>query len=130
MPDWTLRANRNNAVKPFGMVQNMYRTRTVQYQRIYDTILFWKIILNRSLIVISGLYTQIMNHNISNIALCKLVLTGFCCKHFTSTCMHLSCTLFCMHVECFYLFCDPLLFIVQNSDRILLKYECQIFLFP
>ena len=35
MPDLILRANRARTVPPFGMVQNMYRTRTVQYQLIY-----------------------------------------------------------------------------------------------
>ena len=65
-------------------------------------------------------YTQIINHNRSNIALCKLVLTSLCCKHFMYICIHLLCTLFCVHLECVFLLRGPLLFIVQNSDRILL----------
>ena len=100
MPDWILRANRARAVPPLGMVQNTYRTRTVQYQRINVCILFWKIMLNQSLIVIlwptCGLMTQIINHNRSNFELSKLVLTGVCCKHFMYTCMHRSCTLSCV----------------------------------
>ena len=45
-------------------------------------------------------------------------------------CMHRSCTLSCVHVECMSTyFAIKLLFNVQNSDNILLKYECQIFLF-
>ena len=67
-------------------------------------LLYWKITLNRSLIVIfwpiCGLLTKIINHNRSNFLLSKLVLTGVCCKHFMYTCMHHSCTLFCVHVEC------------------------------
>ena len=43
-----LRPNRARAVPPFGMVQNTYRTRTVQYQRIYVCMLFPKIMLNRA----------------------------------------------------------------------------------
>ena len=86
MPDWILSANRARAVPPFGMLQNTYRTRTVQYQRIDVCILFWKIMLNRSLIVIlwpiCGLLKQIINHNGSKFVLRKLVLTGVCCKHF------------------------------------------------
>ena len=60
--------------------------RTVQHQRIYVCILFWKIMLNRSLIVIlwpiCRLLKQIINHNRSKFALSKLVLTGVCCKDF------------------------------------------------
>ena len=74
------------AVPPFGMVQNTYWTRTVQYQRIYTCILFWKVMLNRSFIVILcpiyGLLKEIINHNRSKFVLSKLVLTGVCCKHF------------------------------------------------
>ena len=126
---------RARAGPPFGMVKNTYRTRTVQYQRIYVCILFWKFMLNRSLIVIllpiCGLLKQIINHNRSKFVLSKLVLTGVCCKHFMYTCMHRSCTLSCVHVECMSnYFAIRLLFNVQNSDNILLKYECQIFLFP
>ena len=39
---WILGANRARAGPPFGMVQNTYRTRTVEYQRIYVCILFLK----------------------------------------------------------------------------------------
>ena len=132
---WILRANRARAVPPCGMVQNTYRTRTVQFQRIYVCILFWKILLNRSLIVIlwpiCRLLMQIINHNRSKFLLNKLVLTGVCCKHFMYTCMHSSCTLSSVHVECMSAyFVVGLLFNVQNSDNVLLKYECQIFLFP
>ena len=135
MPDWILRANRPRAVRPFGMVQNTYRTRAIQYQRIYVCILFWKIMLNRSLIVIlwliCGLLKQIINHNRSKFVLSKFVLTGVCCKQFMYTCMHRSCTLYCVHMECMSTnFVIRLLFNVQNSDSILLKYQCQIFLFP
>ena len=115
---WILRANRASAVPPFGVVQNKSRTRTVQYQRIYIWILFWKIILNRSLIVIlwpiCGLLKQIINHNRSKNVLRKLVLTGVFCKHFT--CMHRSCTLSSVHVEFMSTyFVVRLLFNVQNS---------------
>ena len=132
---WILRANGARVVRPFGMVQNTYWTRTVQYQRIYVCILFWKIMLNRSLIVIfwpiCGLLKQIINHNRSKFVLSKLVLTDVCYKHFMYTWMHRSCTLSCVHVECMSTyFVIRLLFNVQNSDNILLKYECQIFLFP
>ena len=132
---WILRANRTRAVPPFGMVQNTYRTRTVQYQRIYICISFWKIMLNRSSIVIlwpiCGLLKQIINHNRSKFVLSKLVLTGICCKQFMYTCMHRSCALSCVHVECMSTyFVIRLLFNVQNCDNILLKYEYQIFLFP
>ena len=128
-------ANRTRAVPQFGMVQNTYRMRTVQYQRICVCILFWKIMLNRSLIVIlwpiCGLLKQNINHNRPKFVLSKLVLTGVCCKHFMYTCMHPSCTLSSVHVECMSTyFVVKLLFNVQNSDNILLKYECQIFLFP
>ena len=99
-----LRANRALAVPPFGMVQNTYRTRTVQYQRIYVCISFWKIMLNQSLIIIlwtiCGLLKQIINHNRLKFVLSKLVITGVCCKHFMYTCMHRSCRLSCVHVEC------------------------------
>ena len=133
MPDWILRANKARAVSPFGTVQNTYRTRTVQYQRIYVCILSWKVVLNRSLIVIlwpiCGLLTQIINYNRSNFVLSKLGLTGVCCRHFMYTWMHRSCTLSCVHVECMSTyFVIRLLFNVQNSDRILLKHECQILL--
>ena len=132
---WILRANRTRAVPPFGTVQNTYRTRTIQYQRIYVCILFWKIMLNRCLIVllwpICGLLKQNINHNRPKFVLSKLVLTGVCSKHFMYTCMHHSCTLSSVHVECMSTyFVIRLLFNVQNSDNILLKYECQIFLFP
>ena len=74
------KTNRAPAVRPFGIVQNTYRTRTVQYQRIYVCILFWKIMLNRSLIVILwpiyGLLKQNLNHNRSKFVLSKLVLTA------------------------------------------------------
>ena len=135
MIDWILRANRARAVPLFGMVQNMYRTRTVQYQRIYFCILFWKIMLNRRLILIlrpiCGLLKKIKNHNRSKFVLSKLVLTGVCCKHFMYPCMHRSCTVSCVHVECMSThFVIRLLFNVQNSDNIFLKYECQIFVFP
>ena len=74
---------------------------------------------------------KIINHNRSKFVLSKLVLTGVCCKHFMYTCMHRSCTLSSAHVECMSTyFMVRLLFNVQNSDNILLKYECQIFLFP
>ena len=131
---WILRANRARAVPPFGLVQNTYRTLTVQYQRIYVCILFWKIMLNRSLIVIlwpiCELVKQIINHNRSKFVLSKLVLTGVCCQHFMYTCMHRSCTLSSVHVECMSTyFVVRLLFNFQNSDNILQKYECQIFLF-
>ena len=134
MPDWILRANRARAVRPFGMVQNTYRMRTVQYQRIYVRILFWKIMLNRSLTVIlwpiCELLKLIINHNTSKFVLSKLVITGVCRKHFMYTCMHRSCTLSCVHVECMSTYVViRLLFNVQNSDNILLKYECQFFLF-
>ena len=136
MPGWILRANRAYCtVPPFDMVQNTFRTRTAQaqYQRIYVFILFWKIMLNRSLIVIllpiCGLLMQIININRSNFVLSKLVLTGVCCKHFLFTCMHRSCTLYCVQVECMSTyFVIRLLFNVQNSDNIILKYECQILL--
>ena len=132
VPDWILRANRARAVLPFGMVQNTYRTHTVQYPRIYICILFRKIMLNRSLIVIfwpiCGLLKQIINHNRSKFVLSKLVLTGVCCKHYMYTC---NVTLSGAHVECMSTyFVIRLLFNIQNSDNILLKYECQIFLFP
>ena len=132
---WILRANKARAVQPFGMVQNTSRTRTVQYQRIYVTILFWKIVLNQSLIVILWpicvLLKQIINHNRSKFVLSKLVLTSVCCKHFMYTWMHRSCTLSCVHVEyMFTYFVIMLLFNVQNSDNILLKYKCQILFFP
>ena len=96
---------------------------------------FWKIMLNRSLIVIlfqiCGLLKQIINHNRSKFVLSKLVLTGVCCKHFMYTCMHRSCMLSSVHVECMSTyFVVRVLFNVQNSDNILLKYECQFFLFP
>ena len=108
---------------------------TVQYQRIYVCILFWKIMLNRSLIVIlcpiCGLLKQIINHNRSKFVLSKLVITGVCCNHFMYTCMHRSCTLSSVHVECMSTyFVVRLLFNIKNSDNILIKYECQIFLFP
>ena len=111
MPDWILRASRARAVRPFGTVQNTYRTRTVQYQCIYVCILFWKIMLNRSLIVIlwqiCGLLKQILNHNRLKFVLSKLVLTGAWCKHFMYTCMHRSCTLFlCARGVYVYLLCD------------------------
>ena len=130
-----LRANRARAVLPLGMVLNTYRMRTIQYQRIYVCILFWKIMLNRILIVIlwqiCGLLKQIINHNRSKFALSKLILTGVCCRHFMYTCMHSSCTLSSVHVECMSTYSVVrLLFNIQNSDNILLKYECQIFLFP
>ena len=123
MPYWILRANRARAVPRFGMVQNTYPTRTVQYQRIYDCILFWKIMVNRSLIVIlrpiCGLLKQIINHYRSKFVLSKLVLIPVCCKHFMYTCMHRSCTLSCVHVECISTyFVIRLLFKVQNSDNI------------
>ena len=83
---WMLRANRARAGPPLGIVQNTYRTRTVQYQRIYVGILFWKTMRNRSLIVIllpiCGLLKQILTHNRSKFILSKHVLTGICCKHF------------------------------------------------
>ena len=131
---WMLRANRARAVPPFGLVQNTYRTRTEQYKRIYVCILFWKIILNRIVIVIlwpiCGLLMQIINHNKSKFTLSKLVLTCVGCKHFKFTCTHRSCTLSCVHVECMSTyFVIRLLFNVQNSDNIIQKYECQIFLF-
>ena len=125
---WILCPNRAFAVPPFGIVQNTYRTRTVQYQRIYVCILFWKFMLNRSLIVIlwpiCGLLKQIINHNRSKFVLSKLILTGVCSKHFMYTCMHRSCTLSSVHVECMSTyFVVILLFNFQNSDNILLKYE-------
>ena len=91
--------------------------------------------LNRSLIVILWhiwwLLTQIINHNRSKFVLSKLVLTSVCCKHFMYRCMHRSCTLSCVHVECMCTyFVIRLLFIVQNSDRIFLKYQCQSFFVP
>ena len=106
-----------------------HRTRTVQYQRIYVCILFWKIMQNRNLIVIlwpiCGLLKQIINHNRSKFVISKLILTGVCCKHFMYTCMHRSCKLYCVHVERMSnYFVIRLLFNVQNSDNILLKYEC------
>ena len=101
---WILRANRARAVRPLGKVQDTYRMRTVQCQRICVCILFWKIMLNWSLIAIlwsfCGLLKQIKNHNRSKFVLSKLVLTGVCYKHFMYTLMHRSCTLSCVHVEC------------------------------
>ena len=98
---WILRANART-VPPFGTVQNTYCTRTVQCQRIYVCILFWKIMLNRSLIVILwpiyGLLKQIINHNRSKFVRSKLVLTGVCCKYFMYTCMYRPCKLSCVHV--------------------------------
>ena len=44
--------------------------------------------------------------------------------HFMYRCMHLSCTLSCEHGECVSTyFVITVLFIFQNSDRILQKYE-------
>ena len=86
-----------------------YRTRIgrvqySQYQCIYVCILFWKIMLNRSLIVIlwkiCGLLKQIINHKKTKFVLSKLVLTGVCCKHFMYTCMHRSCRLLCTWSVC------------------------------
>ena len=135
MPNWILRANRARALPLFGMVQNTYWMRTVQYQCIYVCILFWKIMLNQNLIVIlwpiCGLLKQIINCNTSKFVLSKLVLAGVCCKHFKCTWMHRSFTLSCVHVE--YMstyFVIRLLFNVQNSNNIFFKYKCQIFLFP
>ena len=130
-----MNANRACAVPLFGMVQNTYRTRTVEYQCIYVCILFWKIMLNGSLIVIlwpiCGLLKKIINHNRSKFVLSKFVLTDVCSKHFMYTWMHRSWTLSCVHVECVSTyFVVRLLFNVQNFDYILLKYECKIFLFP
>ena len=80
---------------------------------------------------ICGLSMQIINHNRSKLVLSKLILTGSCCKHFMYTCMHHSCTLSCVHMECMSTyFVIRLLFNVKNSDKILQKYECQILLFP
>ena len=94
----------SSCMPPFGLVQNTYRTRTVQYQRIYVCILFSKIMLNRILMVIfwpiCELLKQIINQNRSKFVLSKLVLSGICCKHFMYTCMHRLCTLYCVHVEC------------------------------
>ena len=110
---------------------------TYQYQRIFVCILFWKIMLNRSLIVIlwpfCGLLKQIINHYRSKFVLRKFVLTGVCCKHFMYTCIHRSCTLYCVHMECmstYFVIRLLFLFNIQNSDNVLLKYECQICLFP
>ena len=77
-----------------------------------------------------GLLKQIINHNRSKFVLSKLVLTGVCSKHFMYKWMHRSCTLSCVHMECMSTnFVIRLLFNIQNSDNILLKYQCQIFLF-
>ena len=71
------------------------------------------------------------NLSVNEFVLSKLILTGVCSKHFMYTCMHRSCTLSCVHVECMSTyFVIRFLFNVQNSDNILLKYERQIFLFP
>ena len=88
---WILRANRARAVPPFSMVQNTYRTRTCSTVSTHLCLhLFWKIVLNRSLIVILwpiwGLLKKIINHNRSKFVLSKFVLTGVCCKHFMYTC--------------------------------------------
>ena len=67
--------------------------------------LFWKIMLNRSLIVtlspIYGLLKQIINHNRSKFVLSKLVLTGVCCEH--------VCTIRVHFLVCTWSVCLPLL---------------------
>ena len=112
IPDWILRANRARVLRPLGTVQNTYRTRTVRYQRIYVSILFWKIMLNPSLIVIlwliCGLLEQIINHNRSKFVLSKLVLTGVCCEHFMYTTIHV-CTAHVHFLVCTWGVCLPLL---------------------
>ena len=76
--------------------------------------------LDSNIVAICGLLKQIINHNRSKFGLSKLVLTGVCCKHFMYTCMHRSCTLSSVHVECVSLWSDFYLY-VQNSDNILLN---------
>ena len=135
MPDWILRTNR---ALQCGRLAS-YRTRIgrIQYRInafTYVCILFWKIMLNRSLVVILrpiyGLLKQFINNNRSKFVISKLVLTGVCCKQFMYTCMYRSCTPSCVHVECMCTyFVNRLLFNVQNTDNILLKYECKFFLF-
>ena len=107
---WMLRANRARAGPPLGMVQNTYRTRTVQYQRIYVCILFWKTMRNWSMIVIllpiCVLLKQILTHNRSKFVLSKLVLTGVCCKHF----MYINvCTVHVHFLVCTWIVCLPTL---------------------
>ena len=103
-----LRVNRARAGPPLGMVQNTYRTHTVQYQRIYVFILFSKTMRNRSLIVIllaiCGLLKQILTHNRSKFVLSKLVLTGVCCKNFMY--IHV-CTLRVHFLVCTWSVCLP-----------------------
>ena len=109
MPDWILRANRARVVRPFAVVLITYRTRTVQYQLIYVCILFWKIMLNRRLIVIlwriCGLLKQIMDHNISKFVLSKLVLTGV---DVNISCIH-ECTVRVHFIVCTCSVCLPTL---------------------
>ena len=56
--------------------------------------------LDSNIVANLRLLKQILNHNRSKFVLSKLVLSGVCCKHFMYTCMHCSCTLSCVHVEC------------------------------
>ena len=72
MLDWILHTNRARAVPPFGVVQNTYRTRTVEYQSIYVCILFWKIIyypkiwlINNTIIFNLIKSVSIINYNIT-----------------------------------------------------------------
>ena len=105
---WIFRANRTSALPPLGVVQNTYRTRTVHYQRIYVFIFFWKIMLNRSLIIIlwpiCGLLKQIINHNRSKFVLSLLVLTGFAVN---ISCIHVY-TFLCACGVYVYLLCDQI----------------------
>ena len=108
---WILRANRARAVQPFGMVQNTYRTRTDGTIQSVSTHLCLHLILKNHAkskldsdilanLWVINLLKQIINHNRSKFVLSKLVLTGVCCKHFMYTCMHRSCRLSSVHVEC------------------------------
>ena len=108
--DWTLLAKRTEFMpaQPFGMVQNAYRTYTLQYQLIYDFIWFWEIILNGSFIVI--FLVIYANYELEFLWILYKVnsykpafAVNISCMY---TCMNLSCTLSCEHVECVYLLCD------------------------
>ena len=69
--------------------------------------------------IFSNLWVIEANYKSHQIEICKPVLIGVCCKHFIYTCMHRSCTLSWMHVECTSTyFVISLLFNVQNSVNI------------
>ena len=117
-----------------------YRTRIGRVQYSINAFMFAFILENHAKSklynnIVANLWVikQIINHNRSKFVLSKLVLTGVCCEHFMYTCMHCSCTLSCVHVECMSTsFVIRLLFNVFRLlfNNILLKYECKIFLFP